>query len=74
MTSISDNEMNIQFQIPLCNVRHLNGILKISLEIYPKNTQLKKKIQNTWETIVISSWVVDILWNCRLTEFGCMKA
>ena len=29
MTSISDNEMNIQ--IPVCNVRHLNGILKISL-------------------------------------------
>ena len=37
-TSISDpvNEMNIP--IPLCYVRHLNGILKISLEIFPKKT------------------------------------
>ena len=34
VTSISKNEMNIQ--IPLCNVRHLNGILNISLEIFPK--------------------------------------
>ena len=35
-TSISENEMNIQ--IPLCNVQHLNGILNISLEIFPKKT------------------------------------
>ena len=62
MTSISDNEMNIQFRIPLCNVRHLE---KYTTE---------KIIQNTWETIVILRWVVDILWNCRLTEFGWMKA
>ena len=43
MTSISENEINIQ--IPLCNVRHLNGILKISLEIFPKKMHwLTKKI------------------------------
>ena len=34
MTSISENKMNIQ--IPFCNVQHLNGILNISLEIFPK--------------------------------------
>ena len=37
MTSFSENEINIQ--IPLCNVWHLNGILKtlnISQEIFPK--------------------------------------
>ena len=47
MNSISKNEMNIR--ISLCNVRRVNGMLDISLEIVPK----KKKIQNTWETIVI---------------------
>ena len=42
VTSISGNEINIQ--IPLCNVRHLNGMLDISLEIFPKKTnKLKKK-------------------------------
>ena len=34
MTSISENEMNIQ--IPLCKVQHFNGILKISLKIFSK--------------------------------------
>ena len=34
VTSISKNEMNIQN--PLCNVRHLNGMLNISVEIFPK--------------------------------------
>ena len=34
MTSISENEMNIQ--IPLCNVKHLNGIVKISFETFHK--------------------------------------
>ena len=33
-TSISENEMNIRN--PLCNVRHLNGMLNISLEIFPE--------------------------------------
>ena len=54
VTSISENEMNIR--ISLCNVRHVNGMLNISLEIFPKKTitlQQKQKIQNTWETIVI---------------------
>ena len=44
----SENEINIR--IPLCNVRHLNGMLNISLEIFPKKThklKKKKKIQNT---------------------------
>ena len=31
-TSVSKNE-NMNIQIPPCNVRHLNGILKISLEM-----------------------------------------
>ena len=30
VTSISENEMNIR--IPLCNVRHLNEMLNISLD------------------------------------------
>ena len=52
MNSISKNEMNIR--ISLCNVRRVNGMLDISLKVVPKKThQLKKKIQNTWETIVI---------------------
>ena len=34
VTSISENEMNIP--ISLCNVRHVNGMLNISLEIFPK--------------------------------------
>ena len=34
MASFSENEMNIR--IPLCNVRHLNGMLNISPEIFPK--------------------------------------
>ena len=52
MTSISENEVNIR--ISLCNVRHVNGMLNISLEILPKKTHYQKiKIQNTWETIII---------------------
>ena len=51
MNSISKNEMNIR--ISLCNVRRVNGMLDISLEIVPKKTLTEKKIQNTWETIVI---------------------
>ena len=38
MTSIAKNEMNIQ--IPFYNIRHLNGILKIS---YLKKEALAKK-------------------------------
>ena len=45
MNSISKSEMNIR--ISLCNVRRVNEMLDISLE------KLKKKIQNSWETIVI---------------------
>ena len=52
VTSISKKEMNIQ--IPLCNVRHLNGMLNISLEILSeKDTLTKIKIQNSWEANVI---------------------
>ena len=51
VTSISENEMNIR--ISLCNVRRVNGMLNISLEIVPKRRinwkKKKKKIQNTWE-------------------------
>ena len=36
MTNISENEMN--FRIPLSYVRLLNGMLKNSLEIFPKKT------------------------------------
>ena len=35
---IYENKMNIG--IPLCNVWHLNGFLKFSLEIFLKKTQL----------------------------------
>ena len=46
VTSISKNEMNIR--IPLCNVRHLNGMLNISLETFSEKDALTgKKIQNT---------------------------
>ena len=46
VASISENEMNIRN--PLCNVRHLNGMLNISLEIFPKKNALTgKKIQTT---------------------------
>ena len=41
MNSISKNEMNIR--ISLCNVRRVNGMLDISLEIVPKKTHLLKK-------------------------------
>ena len=45
--------MNIR--ISLCiKVRRVNGMLDISLKIVPKKTHLlKKKIQNSWETIAI---------------------
>ena len=36
VNSISKNEMNIR--ISLCNVRRVNGMLDISLEIVPKKT------------------------------------
>ena len=51
MTSISKNEMNIQ--IPLCNVWHLNGMLNIhsSGNLSEKDSLTEKKIQNTCETI-----------------------
>ena len=49
VTSISENEMNIQ--IPLCNVRHVNGMSR-NLSQKDALTE-KKKIQNTWETIFI---------------------
>ena len=52
MNSISKNEMNIR--ISLCNVRLVNGMLDIYLETRSKKDALtEKKIQNTWETIVI---------------------
>ena len=41
VNSISRNEMNIQ--ISLCNVRRVNGMLEISLEIVPKDTLTEKK-------------------------------
>ena len=36
LTSISENEMDIR--ISLCNVRHVNGMLNFSLEIFSKKT------------------------------------
>ena len=52
MVSISENKMNIW--ISLCNVRCLNGMLNISLEIFPEKDALtEKKILNTWETILL---------------------
>ena len=36
VNSISKNELNIR--ISLCNVRRVNGMLDISLEIVPKKT------------------------------------
>ena len=57
MTSISENEMNIR--ISRCNVRHVNGMLNISLEIQSfrggriDRKKKNKEIKNTWETIVI---------------------
>ena len=46
VTSISENEKNIQ--ISLCNVRHVNGMLNISLEIRfrKRHINIKKKILN----------------------------
>ena len=45
MTCTFENEINIL--IPLCNVRHLNGILKMSLKsISEKDTLTEKKIKN----------------------------
>ena len=41
MNSISKNEMNIR--ISLCNVRCVNGMLDISLEIVPKNDAFTEK-------------------------------
>ena len=43
MTSISDNKMNIR--IRLLNVRHLNEILKISLEIFSKKSYITNSSQ-----------------------------
>ena len=43
MTSISENEMNIQ--IPLCNVWYLNGIFKILWIFSEKVAYLKKKFK-----------------------------
>ena len=62
VTSISENEMNIR--ISLCNVRSVNGMLNISLEIFQKKTHLlfkKKKAQNTWETIVILEMINAVM-------------
>ena len=58
VTSISENEMNIR--ISLCNFRHVNGMLNIFLKISPKKTHLqkKKKIQNTWETILFLNYLM----------------
>ena len=39
VNSISKNEMNIR--ISLCNVRRVNGMLDISLEIVPKKTDVQ---------------------------------
>ena len=41
VNSNSKNEMNIR--ISLCNVRRVNGMLDISLEVVPKKTHLKLK-------------------------------
>ena len=41
VTSISEKEMKIQN--PLCNVWHVNGMLNISLEIFPKKDAIMGK-------------------------------
>ena len=51
VTSISANEMNIQ--ISLCNVRHVNEMLNISLEIFPKKPLTEKKDSKYLEKIVV---------------------
>ena len=53
MTIISENEMNIPIKnIPLCNFWHLNGILKISLEIVPTKTQSRTQTpQALWPVV-----------------------
>ena len=52
MNSNSKNEMNIR--ISLCNVRRVNEMLDISLgSRSEKDALTEKKIQNTWEKIVI---------------------
>ena len=53
MNSNSKNETNIR--ISLCNVRRVNEMLDISLSgnRSEEDALTEKKIQNTWETIVI---------------------
>ena len=52
MNSISKNEMNIR--ISLCNVRHVEwNVRHFSGNPSEKDALTEKKIQNTWETIVI---------------------
>ena len=53
MNSNSKNEMNIR--ISLCNVRRVNEIYigHLSGSRSEKDALTEKKIQNTWETIVI---------------------
>ena len=53
INSISKSEMNLE--IPLCNDRHLNDNLKISLEIFLKKDTITGKNYSklTWERTVI---------------------
>ena len=49
VTSISETEMNIR--IPLCNVWYLKGLSE--KDALTEKKKKKKKVQNTWKTIVI---------------------
>ena len=64
MTSISKNEMIEHSNIPLCNVWYLNGILKISLEIFPKKMySLHRKIQKYLgnNKFIVSFKILDVV-------------
>ena len=62
VTIISESEMNIL--IPLCNVLHFNGILKISSEIFPKRRikcKKKKKKKKKKSAYLVKYVILKIL-------------
>ena len=55
----SENETNIRFA--LCNFRHLNGILKMSLEIFPKKTpQVEKKFKILGKQLLFLKYLLQL--------------
>ena len=58
MNSISKNEMNIR--ISLCNVRRVNGMLDISLEIVPKRriNRKKKRLKTPWKQVLFLKYSI----------------